>query len=89
MSRGFVVIFFLILCMVYCSGSLQWCSSQCLQGVNHAPYILHKAAVQQKGEGGRVKKGEREGCSKWMTILGDGWATCKECLSEKMEAVNG
>lgn len=48
---GFFLLIFIS--MVYCSGILQWCSSQRLQGVNHAPYILHKAAVQQKEEGGQ------------------------------------
>lgn len=46
--------------MVCCSGSLQWCSFQCLRGVNHAPYILHSVAVLQKEEESEEEEEEVE-----------------------------
>lgn len=52
--------FFLNIFMVCCSGSLQWCSFQCLQGVNHAPYILHSVAVLQKEKESEEEEEERE-----------------------------
>lgn len=53
-------IFLIFIFMVCCSGSLQWCSFQCLQGVNHAPYILHSVAVLQKEEDSEEEEEERE-----------------------------